>query len=465
MKHVGIIGGGFAGLAAGVCLANQGFRVTVLEGRPRLGGRAYSFRDDETGAILDNGQHAMMGCYKHTLAFLRRIGAERRLTRQRDLHVPLLHPQLGAGSICCPLLPAPFHIIAGVLRYRLLTRAERWSALRAGLRLMWMRRRHDPQLAHFTVEQLLVALGESENARRSFWYPVAIATLNESPERAAAVLFAEVVARAFFASRRDSQFVLPKVGLSELYTEDARRFIELRKGNVELKTPVESLSLSGGRVVGVLRRNGHCTPVDACISAVPAQALASLLPLQLRAHPSVEHLGAFEPSPIVSVHLWFDRPLVRDDFVGLLGTTTHWLFNRTKLGEEPTANGTQRLSAVISAARQIVDWDPARITDTVAADIRMLIPEARAARMLRAVVVKEKQATISPTPASERLRPGPKTPIDNCFLAGDWTDTGLPPTIESAVASGERAAALAAERLRGHQGRGSSLMLASQKQW
>jgi len=450
MKRVGIIGGGFAGLAAGVSLSSQGFRVTVIEARPHLGGRAYSFRDDKTGAILDNGQHAMMGCYTHTLAFLRQIGAERKLTRQRGLKVALAHSRLGSGSIRCPSLPSPFHAIAGILRYGLLARAERWSALWAGLRLMWMRRRHDPRLAQFTVEQLLIALGQSEQSRLSFWHPVALATLNESPERAAGSLFAEVLSRAFFASRFDSQFVLPNVGLSELYTDDAQRFIELHGGTVELKAPVAALLLSDGRVAGVRLRSGHSIQVDACISAVPPRALTSLLPPELRAHPGMEQLGAFEPSPIVSVHLWFDRPLLREDFLGLLGTTTHWLFNRTKLTAEPGANGNQCLTAVISAGRQVIEWSAARITDTVVADIRSVLPAARQARMLRSVVVKEKQATISPTPASERLRPGPETGIDNYFLAGDWTNTGLPPTIESAVASGERAAALVAERLRHH---------------
>jgi zeta-carotene desaturase len=303
-------------------------------------------------------------------------------------------------------------------------------------------------LAEATVEQLLIALGQSDNSRSCFWYPVALATLNESPDRAAGVLFAEVLSRAFFASRLDSQFVLPKVGLSDLYTNDARRFIELHGGRVELKTPVETFRLSDGRVSGLQLRSGDSIPVDACISAVPPRALTSLLPSELRTLSTIERLGAFEPSPIVSVHLWFDRPLLGHDFVGLLGTTTHWLFNRTKITAEPGANGNQCLSAVISAGRQVIDWSPARITDTVVSDIRALFPEARGGRMLRSVVLKEKQATISPAPASERLRPGPETGIDNWFLAGDWTDTGLPPTIESAVTSGERAAALVIERLR-----------------
>ena len=138
MKQIGIVGGGFAGLAAGVYLSSRGFKPIVIEARPRLGGRAYSFRDDETGAIIDNGQHVMMGCYTNTLAFLSQIGAQQKLLRQRDLHVRLVHPELGSGSIRCPSLPSPLHAMAGILRYRLLTGPERWSALWAGFKLMWM---------------------------------------------------------------------------------------------------------------------------------------------------------------------------------------------------------------------------------------------------------------------------------------------------------------------------------------
>jgi squalene-associated FAD-dependent desaturase len=290
-------------------------------------------------------------------------------------------------------------------------------------------------------------LGQSTNACTSFWFPVAIATLNELPERAAAAPFAEVMARAFFGSRADSQFVLPKVGLSDLYTDDARRFIEARGGCVQLKSPVAALSLDGDRLTGLQLRDGTCVDADACISTVPPKALDALLPEPLRRDAHLRTLDQFEASPIVSTHLWFDRPVLTAEFVGLIGTTTQWVFNRSKLTANGNGNGHQCLSAVISAGRDVVEWDTARIADAVVVDLRALVPAARAAQLLRAVVVKEKQATISPTPAAERLRPGPETSVGNFFLAGDWTNTGLPPTIESAVASGQRAAALVSRTL------------------
>jgi squalene-associated FAD-dependent desaturase len=449
VKHVVVIGGGFAGLAAAVELAARGVRVTLNESRPHLGGRAYSFADEASGEVVDNGQHAMMGCYTQTLAFLEQIGAAGKVVRQRNLRVDMRHPQRGSGAIACTSLPSPLHLLAGVLRYRLLSVAERMRALLGGLQVMAMRRRHDARLEEWTVEQLLRAAGQSPNAQTSFWNPVAIATMNESPQRAAAAPFAEVLARAFFRSREDSQFVLPAVGLSDLYTGDAERFVQARGGCIDVKATVAGLSVSDTHVTGVRRRDGSVLPADGCISTVPPKALPTLLPDALRDAARFQRL-VFDVSPIVSTHLWLDRPVLDSEFVGLLNSTTHWVFNRTKLTAQANGNGHQCLSAVISAGHDVVQWDNARITDTVVGDLKALIPDARQARLLRAIVVKEKHATISPTPAAERLRPTAETPLDNFMLAGDWTRTGLPPTIESAVVSGRHAAALLAERLVGH---------------
>ncbi|HYC22906.1 MAG TPA: hydroxysqualene dehydroxylase HpnE [Candidatus Bathyarchaeia archaeon] len=445
MKRVAIIGGGFAGLAAGVDLAERGFAVTVLEGRPRLGGRAYSFRDERSGATIDNGQHAMMGCYTHTLEFLERIGGSQGLVRQPNLRVALLHPTRGRGAIDCPALPGPLHALAGVLRYRLLDRRERLRALVGGLGMLAMRRRRDARLASLTIEELLVALGQSENARQSFWNPIAVATCNESPARASAAPFAEVMALAFFGSRTDSQFVFSRVGLSELYTGLAQRAIERRGGRVTSRAHVKNLSLSDGRVTALMLHDGSRIEVDACVSALPPEALGPVLDESgLGADPWFRGIAGLESSPIVSAHLWFDRPLLDEDFVGLLGRTTQWVFDRGRLAEGAAG---RCLSAVISAGREVAAWEPSAIAETIVADLRALLPAARSARLEHSVVIKEKRATISTTPAAERLRPRCATPVPNLYLAGDWTATGLPPTIESAVASGNRAATLAAAQL------------------
>ncbi|HSQ00838.1 MAG TPA: hydroxysqualene dehydroxylase HpnE [Candidatus Dormibacteraeota bacterium] len=441
MSEVVVIGGGFAGLAAGVALAAGGARPLVLEGRPHLGGRARSFTDAASGERLDNGQHAMMGCYAHTLAFLDRIGSARRVVRQDRLRVAMAHPTRGDGVIAGAPLPGPLHMAGGVLGYRLLRRRERLSALRAGLCILRRYRRGDASLAERTVAELLTDLGQSPDAQASFWNPVAIATLNELPERAAAGPFAAVLARAFFGTRRDAQFVLPGTDLSALYVDAASAFITRRGGRVETHATVAGLEVTGRGVTAVQLRDGRRIATAACIAAVPPRALAALLPDALRAAPSLRGLEDFGASPIVSVHLWLDRPVLAETFLGCVGTTTQWLFNRSALQARGDDDG-QRLSAVISAGHAIVDWPNERIADTVLADLRALVPAARQAQARHTVVVKEKHATISNTPAADRRRPAAATAAANLWLAGDWIATGLPPTIESAVMSGHHAAEL-----------------------
>jgi squalene-associated FAD-dependent desaturase len=447
VSDVVVIGGGFAGLSAAVALAAESVRVTVLEKRHVLGGRAYSYTDATTGETIDNGQHAMMGCYHEMFRFLGRIGALGKLAIQPSLRVTMLDPERGAGTIGCPPLPSPLHMAAGVLGYRLLGVADRARVLVGGLRLLAMKKRRDPRLAALTVEGALDLLGQSAAARRAFWHPVAIATLNEDPALACADLLAEVMARAFFAGKDDARFVLAKVGLSDLYTGDARRFIEERGGRVETKAHVVGIGMRAGEVSHLDLRDGRRLTASAYISAVPPQGLFPLLPLAVRR--DVPALGAIErltSSPIVSVHVWFDRPLIADDFAGFIGTQTHWLFNRDKItGRDP--RGGSYLTFVTSGARALVDLDNDAIVAATLADVRRVLPAAVPAQVRYTQVVKEKFATMSPTVEAARLRPPAATPIKNLVLAGDWTDTGLPATIESAVASGHQAAALVAVRL------------------
>ncbi len=447
MSDVLVIGGGFAGLAAATALAAEGRAVTVLEKRPVLGGRAYSYTDQATGEVIDNGQHAMMGCYTEMFRFLDRIGATGKLAIQPGLRVDMLDPEQGAGVISCPPLPNPLHMGAGVLGYRLLGLADRARVLAGGLRLLLMKRRRDPRLAALTVEGVLDLLGQSAPARRAFWHPVAIATLNDDPALSSADLLAEVMVRAFFAGKDAARFVLSKVGLSELYTDDARRFIEARGGCVETKAHVVGIGVRGERIGHLELRDGRRLTASAYVSAVPPQGLFSLLPLAVRrASPTLGAIEQLASSPIVSVHVWFDRPLLARPFVGFVGTDTHWAFNRDVISGRTDRDGGY-LTFVISGARRIVDLDNETIVARTLADLRRLLPAAAAAEVRHTQVVKEKFATMSPTPAAERLRPAATTPFDNFVLAGDWTATGLPATIESAVTSGHRAAEIVSRRL------------------
>ena len=202
-KDVIIIGGGFAGLSAGVALAEKGFRVALLESKPALGGRAYSFADPESGDFVDNGQHVLMGCYTETLDFLDRIGAEKNLVFHHDLEIEMLDRGGARATLKTAHLPGPFHMSSGLLRYRHLTIGQRLRVLTGGLKLLAMQRRDPSALQKMTVEQLMDALGQGERARQAFWYPLSIATLNDEPEVSSAALLARSFeARLFFQALR-----------------------------------------------------------------------------------------------------------------------------------------------------------------------------------------------------------------------------------------------------------------------
>jgi hydroxysqualene dehydroxylase len=447
-RDVVVIGGGFAGLSAAVALAGRGFRVAVLERKPALGGRAYSFADSDTGDFVDNGQHVLMGCYTETLKFLDRIGASGLLVFRPDLAIEMRERDGRAGVLKTARLPGPLHMTGALLRYRLLTPRERLSAMIAGLRMLRMHRHDRARLVQATVKALMDVLGQGERARQCFWYPLAIATLNENPELASAALLAEVLKRAFFSRRSDSAFVYAKVGLSDLYCPGSVRKIEASGGLVETRAAVEGLEFGlEGKITGVRLRDGRRLQAANFIAAVPPAQLVRLLPEGAGADPFFAHLGEITSSPIVCVHAWFDREITDAPFVGFVATTTQWLFNKRRIFADNGARANGYLSFVISGARKLVDAGNEELLDLVIGDLNVMIPASREARLLKALVLKEKQATMAPSPACDRLRPSLATPISNFFLAGDWIQTGLPATIESAVASGHAAAAAIAARV------------------
>ncbi len=447
-RDVVVIGGGFAGLSAGVALAERGFRVAVLERKPALGGRAYSFADPESGDFVDNGQHVLMGCYGETLDFLKKIGTYDKLVFLENLSIEMIAPGGASATLRTGRLPGPLHMAAAVLRYRHLSFRERLSLLRAGRRLLAMHRSERTFLEQTDVATLMDRLRQSESARQSFWYPVTIATLNEEPAHASSALLAEVLKRAFFARRRDSAFVYSKVGLSDLYCGAATTFIEQRGGVVASRAGVEALEAGpDGAIERVLLRDGRKLTAGNFIAAVPPGPLLQMLPPGAGDDPMFARLANFKYSPIICVHVWLDREVTDSAFVGFIGTTTQWMFNKRKIFDEGGRRHPGYLSFVISGARALVERSNEELLDQVLGDLRAMIPATREAKLVKALVLKEKQATMAPGPHSHALRPGTSTPFRNLFLAGDWIQTGLPATIESAVISGRAAADAIAARV------------------
>lgn len=436
-----IIGAGFAGLAAAVRLAGAGLGVLVIEEGPRLGGRATAFTDRETGERVDNGQHVLFGCYRETYAFLRCIGTAELAPLQSRLRLTMADTDGRQATLLCPALPAPWHLVGGLLRWGALGLTDRLRALRLARFLVDVRRRGADAVAATvpddqTVSDWLSGHGQSQQLRDWLWNPLAIAALNQSPEIAGAAPFVRVLGELFGPHPDDATIGLPVAPLDDLYAEPAREYIESSGGEVLMKSAARIVVDDGGAIICV-QVGEREVKARAVISTVPWHAFGRMwangVPPVLADIGS--HAAAMASSPIVTVNLWLDGPPMTERFIGLVGGPMHWVFNKSAL----FGGSASHLSVVASGADDLAQMDNAATTDRALRHLRMALPALRRRQLVRSVVVREHRATFSVAPGGPP-RPATMTALPGFFLAGDWTDTGLPGTIEGAVKSGHRAA-------------------------
>ena len=436
--RVGIIGAGLAGLAAGLELADRGHTVELLERRPWAGGATYSFHDGETGAAVDNGQHIFMQCTTAYRAFLERLGTLQHTQRQERLHVPVFDSTGRRSDVWAANLPFGLHLAPALLRYRHLSWRQKAQVVRAVLAVRWLRRGERARLEHLTFAEWLREHGQAPDTIRELWDFLVIPTLNCRAGEASAGQALFVIEEGFLRSPRSAALGVPAVGLSALHVEPAVRAIEARGGAVSLRAGVERLEVVDGRVAALVLRGGARRVFDACVSALPPWRLPPLLPERLRGEGTLGALARFEPAPILNLHLWFDRPVADFAFAAFIHSEVQWVFNRSRLGRDDETEG-QHLVLSISAPGDLFALDKEALRARLLPQLRAALPAAREATLVRYLAVKEPEATFVPAPAL--ARPGPRTPLANLFLAGAWTDTGWPATLESAVRSGLAAAA------------------------
>jgi squalene-associated FAD-dependent desaturase len=423
-----ILGGGLAGLAAATALAPRGFRVTVLEARGRLGGRASSFNDAASGQLVDTCQHVSMGCCTNLAHFCRTVGIDHLLQPQPRLY--FMTPDRRVSTFAAGRWPAPLHLARSFLGAHYLTWAEK-------LRIAWgllCLRRHKPDDDPPFLQWL-------ENHRQSprtidrFWGLVLTSALNETPDRIGLRYARKVFLDGFLRHRRGFEVEVPTVPLGRLYGDELRAWFERQAVSIDLNAAVTSLTVAGDRIEGVATR-GETYQADWYIAAVPFQRLLDLLPAEVvRRHGCFAGLRHLETSPITSVHLWYDRAVLELPHLVLVDCVGQWVFNRFQ-----SAPGEHYLQVVVSAARQFRGIGHDEVQRRIVEEVQRLLPAAAAATLLRARVVTEHAATFSAVPGVDRWRPGQETPISNLFLAGDWTATGWPATMEGAVRSGYLAA-------------------------
>lgn len=443
-----IVGGGLAGLAAAVGLGTQGIPVTLLESRPRLGGRASSIVDRTTGETIDNCQHVTMGCCTHFAHFCQTTGLDRFLKTEPALY--FIGPDGTTDEFSANSWPAPLHLAKAFSRLRYLQFRDR-VAIARGLRDLARTPAARPDSRSFA--EWLRDHRQTPAAIEYFWHVVLVSALSESLDRIDVSHARKVFVDGFLKTRDGWQVQVPTVPLETLYGVELVRWLESHGVTLRLQTGVERVTSTVDQVTGIELRGGASIAADDVILAVPHTLVPTLLPAGLIDHPSLTRLQQLETSPIASVHLWFDRPITDLPHAVLVGRLSQWIFRRGTNDSLRAAGESQDSSAyyqvVISASRDL-DGIPAEgIVSRVVDELAEIWPDARRARLRHSRVITEHRAVFAPTPGVEALRPAQQTILANLQLVGDWTRTGWPATMEGAVRSGY----LAAENVLRRRGR------------
>ncbi|HEX3590998.1 MAG TPA: hydroxysqualene dehydroxylase HpnE [Pseudonocardiaceae bacterium] len=434
-----VIGGGLAGLAAATGLVRRGHEVTLVEARTRLGGATFSFERD--GLAVDNGQHVLLRCYTEYRSLLDTFGVGHRIAMQDRFHIPVIDSAGRRAELRRTNLPAPLHLAATLAGYRLLSGQDRARVLMAAGLLRTLDPA-DPKLDERSFADWLIRHGQRPAAIEALWDLITVAALNTNAEHASLALCAMVFRTALLERADAADIGVPTLPLGELHGEAAQRYLTGRGAKVFTHTPVRAITRDGDGFEVALE--GDTMRADAVVVAVPPEAAAAILPDGALNHP--EHLAKLGGAPIVNVHTVYDRQVTSDPFTAVVGSPVQWVFDRSEIAGMDSG---QYLAVSLSAAERWIDVPTGRLREEFLPEMARLFPAAGGAEVRQFFVTRERRATFRQTPGSARLRPAARTNLPGCVLAGAWTATGWPDTMEGAVRSGNEAAGIAAGRLAG----------------
>ena len=455
-RRVVVVGGGLAGITAAIALRETGAEVTLLEARPRLGGATCSFTRD--GLVVDNGQHVFLGCCAAYRGLLARLGKTGAVTLQDRFDVTVLRPGPAAGPprqarLRRTSLPGPLHMSLALSGYQLLSLPER---LRVGRAALAMKRLDpaDPALDSQRLGDWLAAHGQDERSRRALWDLFTVSALNIAGDDANLALAATVVKTALLGARDAADIGVPAVPLGDLHGQAAADLLQRLGAQVRLGAKVAAIEVAQDSLPGIgrmftVRLGRQASPdagdaaieADGVVLAVPPEQAARLLPPA--AAGSAAGWRGLGSSPILNVHVIYDRQVMRLPFAAAVDSPVQWVFDRTLqsgLDSDQARPGGQYLAVSVSAADEMVDMPAARLREIFLPALAELFAAARTARVTDFFVTRERRATFRQVPGCERLRPPAATALPGLVVAGAWTDTGWPDTMEGAVRSGLNAA-------------------------
>ena len=440
-SKVMVIGGGLAGITAAIALAESGADVTLLEARPRLGGATCSFSRD--GLTVDTGQHIFLGCCTAYRGLLDRLGMTEHSTLQDRFDVTVLAPGADGRPRKARLrrtaLPGPLHMLPALGRYPFLSFAERMSVGRPAL---GMRRVNpaDPAVDTQRFGDWLARRGQSERTRRALWDLFSVSALNIAGDDASLALAAVVVKTGLLGKNNAADIGVPALPLGELHGDAGATLLAKLGAQVVMGTKVAAIEPAEHGGYRIQLAQGDPVTADAVILAVPHEKAAALIPAGALPERTVAGWAGLGASPIVNVHVIYDRPVMDLPFVAAIDSPVQWVFDRTRISgmDRP---GHQYLAISLSAADQYADVPAARLREQFVPALAELFPAARDARVTEFFVTRERRATFRQAPGTAALRPKAATQQPGLVLAGAWTDTGWPDTMEGAVRSGLAAAA------------------------
>ncbi len=422
MKKCLIVGGGLAGLSAAVSLTKKNIHVHLIEASPKFGGKVYSFVDDKSGDEIDNGQHLLLGCYYETLAYIKNIGVTNLFFFQEQLDINFVTRDKTKYQLKPTDLPYPLGLFFGFLNYDILSILDKIKILSLLAQLPFIQ---SEKYLTISVEDWLIEQSQSRNCIKSFWDIMAVGALNSKLKDASAKIFIDILKVIFLNGNDASAMIIPKEGLSKTFVDPAIDFLKVRSNELSLSEKLLEIFINQDKAVAVKTDKGSITDFEAVILAIPSYSLS-----KINDSNSILENGKTDmtTSSILTLHLWLKENKLKKSFYAFIDSRLHWVFNHGDY-----------ITTVTSSADELIEKSHEELFSIVSAELFTYLGINRE-NISRYKIIKEKRATFIPNKENLMKRPSAKTKLENVFLAGDWTNTGLPATIEGAIKSGDTAA-------------------------